>query len=120
MLQVVINMSSNGGMIFLAIAIVMEVIATTCLKASDGFSRWLPSLVTVVCYGLSFWCLSITMKTLPIGIIYAIWSGVGIVLIGAAGWLFYGQKLDLPALIGLGMIIGGVIVVNVFSSSVNH
>nr|WP_317984041.1 multidrug efflux SMR transporter [Affinibrenneria salicis] len=107
-------------MVYLAVAIVMEVIATTCLKASDGFTRWLPGGITIVCYALSFWCLSITMRTLPIGIIYAIWSGVGIVLIGIIGWLVYGQKLDLPALIGLGMIIGGVVVVNVFSSSVNH
>ncbi len=106
--------------LFLSLAIVAEVIATTALKLSDGFSRLLPSIITVVFYGVSFYCLSLTMRTLPTGIIYAIWSGVGIVLIATVSWLFYGQKLDLPAMLGMLLIILGVIVINLFSKSVAH
>ncbi|EPP1006221.1 SMR family transporter, partial [Cronobacter dublinensis] len=73
-----------------------------------------------VCYGIAFWCLSVTMRTIPTGIIYAIWSGVGIVLIGIVGWIFLGQKLDLPAMLGMGLIIAGVIVINLFSRAVAH
>jgi small multidrug resistance pump len=83
---------------WLILAIVAEVIATTALKLSDGFSRLWPSVVTVLFYAVAFYALSITMRTIPTGIIYAIWSGAGIVLIGMIGWLFLGQKLDWPAL----------------------
>lgn len=106
--------------LFLSLAIVAEVIATTALKLSDGFSRLMPSIITVIFYGVSFYCLSLTMRTLPTGIIYAIWSGVGIVLIATVSWLFYGQKLDLPAMLGMLLIILGVIVINLFSKSVAH
>ncbi|MBB6558751.1 small multidrug resistance pump [Acidovorax soli] len=104
----------------LGVAIVSEVIGTSALKASDGFTRLGPSAITVVTYGLSFYLLSLTLRTLPVGIAYAIWSGVGIVLISVVGWLAFGQKLDLPAVIGLGLIIAGVLVVNLFSKSVGH
>jgi small multidrug resistance pump len=106
--------------LFLGIAILAEVGGTTALKASDGFTRLVPSLLTVAAYALSFYMLSLTLKTLPVGIAYAIWSGVGIVLISAIAWVFYGQRLDLPALLGLGLIIAGVLVVNLFSKSVGH
>ncbi|MGL9735728.1 MAG: SMR family transporter [Symbiopectobacterium sp.] len=106
--------------LFLSLAIVAEVIATSALKLSDGFSRLMPSIITVIFYGVSFYCLSLTMRTLPTGIIYAIWSGVGIVLIATVNWLFYGQKLDLPAILGMLLIILGVIVINLFSKSVAH
>ncbi|MGL9720869.1 MULTISPECIES: SMR family transporter [Symbiopectobacterium] len=106
--------------LFLSLAIVAEVIATSALKLSDGFSRLMPSIITVIFYGVSFYCLSLTMRTLPTGIIYAIWSGVGIVLIATVSWLFYGQKLDLPAILGMLLIILGVIVINLFSKSVAH
>ena len=105
---------------YLAIAIVAEVIATSALKASDGFSRLLPSIVTVVGYCIAFWFLSVTMRVIPTGIVYAIWSGVGIVLISAVGWFWFKQSLDVPALIGLGLIIAGVLVINLFSKSVGH
>ncbi|WP_291971106.1 SMR family transporter [Candidatus Symbiopectobacterium sp.] len=106
--------------LFLSLAIVAEVIATSALKLSDDFSRLMPSIITVIFYGVSFYCLSLTMRTLPTGIIYAIWSGVGIVLIATVSWLFYGQKLDLPAILGMFLIILGVIVINLFSKSVAH
>lgn len=105
---------------YLAIAIIAEVIATSALKASDGFSRLVPSFITVIGYGIAFWCLSLTLKVIPTGIVYAIWSGVGIVLISAVGWFWFKQSLDTPALIGLGLIIAGVLVINLFSKSVGH
>lgn len=106
--------------LYLAIAIIAEVIATSALKASDGFSRLLPSVITVIGYGIAFWCLSLTLKVIPTGIVYAIWSGVGIVLISTVGWFWFKQSLDAPALIGLGLIIAGVLVINLFSKSVGH
>jgi len=106
--------------IYLCIAIVAEVIATTALKASDGFSRPGPSALVVAGYGIAFYCLSLTLRAIPVGIVYAVWSGVGIVLITLIAWLLYGQKLDAPALFGIGLIIAGVIVLNVFSRSVSH
>ncbi|EHQ3126870.1 QacE family quaternary ammonium compound efflux SMR transporter, partial [Salmonella enterica] len=92
---------TKEAIIFLFIAIVVEVIATISLKLSDSFTRLVPSLVTIIGYCIAFWCLTIPMRTIPAGIIYAIWSGVGIVLIGLIGWLFLGQKLDVPAIIGM-------------------
>ncbi|MXS82981.1 DMT family transporter [Nitrosomonas oligotropha] len=106
--------------IYLAVAIVSEVIATSFLKAADGFTRLWPSLVVVVGYLLAFYLLSLTLKTIPVGVAYAIWSGVGIVLIALSGWLFLGQSLDTPALIGLALIIAGVAVINVFSHTIVH
>jgi small multidrug resistance pump len=106
--------------VYLGIAIVCEVIATTFMKQSEGFTRLWPSVVTVLGYVIAFYCLSLTLRTIPTGIAYAIWSGVGIVLISAMAWALHGQKLDLPAVLGLGLIIAGVLVINVFSRSVAH
>lgn len=106
--------------LILAVAILSEVIATSALKSAEGFTRLWPSLVVVAGYGLAFFCLSLVMKTLPIGVIYAIWSGAGIVLIALAGWLVFGQKLDGPAVLGLGLIIAGVAVIQLFSKTVSH
>jgi len=113
-------MTMTTTYLYLAVAIIAEVIATSALKASDGFSRLLPSVITVIGYGIAFWCLSLTLKVIPTGIVYAIWSGVGIVLISAVGWFWFKQSLDAPALIGLGLIIAGVLVINLFSKSVGH
>lgn len=106
--------------LFLAGAIVAEVIATTALKASDGFTRLMPSLITAIGYGLAFYLLSQTLRAIPTGIAYAIWSGVGIVLITVVAWIVQGQKIDLPAAIGMALIIAGVVVMNVFSSTATH
>ncbi len=104
----------------IAIAIVAEVTATTALKASNEFTRLWPSLIVVAGYGVAFYFMTISMRVLPVGIMYAIWSGLGIVLISIIGWLVYKQTLDVPAMIGMGLIITGVVVINVFSKSVGH
>jgi len=104
----------------LAIAIFAEVIGTTALKASNEFTRLLPSLLVVVGYGTAFYFMAISMRVLPVGIMYAIWSGMGIVLVSIIGWLVYRQTLDLPSIIGMALIIAGVIVINLFSKSVGH
>lgn len=106
--------------LYLAVAIVSEVIATSALKAAEGFSRPLPSLIVVIGYAIAFYCLSVVLRTLPVGIAYAIWSGAGVALIALAGWLIYGQALDLPAAIGMTLIVAGVVVLNVFSKTVAH
>ena len=105
---------------FLSIAIVAEVIATSALKAADGFSRVGPSLVVVAGYGIAFYFLSLALRGIPVGIAYAVWSGVGIVLISVIGWLAFGQTLDAAAMLGIGLIMAGVIVLNVFSRSSVH
>lgn len=107
-------MSSQLALIF---AIFLEVAATSALKASEGFTRLLPSIVVVIGYGSAFFFLSLALKTIPMGVAYAIWSGIGIVLISFAGWLFYAQKLDLAALAGMGLIIAGVFVLQVMSGT---
>ncbi|MGB3287666.1 MAG: multidrug efflux SMR transporter [Burkholderiaceae bacterium] len=107
-------------MSWLYLAIVAEIIATTALKASDGFSRLYPSVITVAGYGLAFYCLAIALKTIPVGIAYAIWSGVGIVAISLVGYILYKQTLDAAALLGIGLIVAGVIVLNVFSKTAAH
>ena len=104
----------------LAIAVVAEVIGTTALKASSEFTRLVPSLIVVVGYGTAFYFMSISLRVLPVGIMYAIWSGMGIVLVSIIGWVVYRQVLDVPAMIGMGLIIAGAIVINVFSKSVVH
>ncbi|MEH6565800.1 MAG: SMR family transporter [Halopseudomonas sp.] len=106
--------------VYLATAIVSEVIATSALKASEGFSKPLPTALVVVGYVVSFYFLALTLKTIPVGIAYAIWSGVGIVLISLVAWLLYRQELDLPALLGMGMIMAGVMVINLFSKTAGH
>lgn len=103
--------------IFLAIAIGAEVIGTTFMKASEGFTKLLPSLGTAAFYGIAFYFLSMTLKTIPVGLAYAIWSGVGIVCIAAIGWLKFGQKLDLAGMAGIALILAGVVVINLFSKS---
>jgi small multidrug resistance pump len=105
---------------YLAVAIVAEVIATTALRAADGFTQLWPSLISIIGYVVAFYFLSLTLRSMPVGIAYAIWSGVGIVLISLAGWLIYKQLLDLPALIGMGLIMAGVIVINLFSKTAVH
>jgi Membrane transporters of cations and cationic drugs len=106
--------------LLLAAAIVAEVIATTALSRTAGFTRLFPSLLTILFYAIAFWLLSITLKTMNTGVVYAIWSGAGVVLIALVAWLVYGQKLDLPAVIGLSLIVAGVVIVNFFSKSVGH
>jgi small multidrug resistance pump len=104
----------------LAIAIVAEVIATSAMRASEGFSRLVPATVVVIGYGIAFYCLSLTLKTIPVGIVYAVWSGAGIVLITLVAVVMYRQVPDVPAIIGLGLIIAGVAVLNVFSKMQAH
>lgn len=105
----------------LGLAIVAEVIGTSALRASDGFTKLAPSLLVAVCYLLSFYCLSLVLRTVPVGIAYAIWSGLGIVLITVAAYVLYGQKIDAAGLLGMGLIMAGVVVIQLFShSSVHH
>jgi small multidrug resistance pump len=113
-------MESQMTYAFLFTAIVLEVIGTSALKASEQFTRLLPILIMIACYGTSFFFLSLVLRTLPVGIAYAIWSGLGIVLISMVGVIWFKQTLDLPALVGLGLIVAGVVVVNLFSKSVGH
>ena len=104
----------------LFLAILAEVIATTALKASDSFTKLGPSIVLVVGYAMSFYLLSIVMRSMPTGVTYAIWAGLGIVLISVFGYLFNNEKLDLAACLGMSLIVTGVVVINVFSKTVNH
>lgn len=106
--------------LLLSVAIVAEVFGTSFLKASEGFSKLWPSVAVIVGYLVAFYFLALTLKFIPVGIAYAIWAGVGVVLIALIGWVVFGQKLDLPAIIGISLIITGVIILNVFSSSVSH
>ncbi|HWU74557.1 MAG TPA: SMR family transporter [Sphingomonas sp.] len=106
--------------LYLAIAIVAEVIGTSFMKASAGFTRPGPAAATILAYAVAFYALSLTLRTIPTGIAYAIWSGVGIVLIAGVAWIFQGQKLDIAALTGMALIIAGVIVMNLFSRATPH
>ncbi|MGP2492775.1 DMT family transporter [Mesorhizobium sp. PUT5] len=106
--------------VYLLVAILFEVLATTALKETHGFTRLVPSLVTVTGYALAFYFLSLTLRVMPVGIVYALWSGVGIVLVTAIGWAWFRQALDLPALVGIGLIMAGVAVINLFSRTVVH
>jgi len=106
--------------LFLAIAIASEVVATSFMKLSDGFTRPVPSLVTVIGYGIAFYFLALTLRTVPTGVAYAIWSGAGIVLITSIAWIFQGQKLDAAALIGMGFILVSVVIMNAFSTTASH
>ncbi|MDN2662536.1 multidrug efflux SMR transporter [Psychromonas sp. 14N.309.X.WAT.B.A12] len=108
------------GYWYLAIAIISEVIGTLALKASDGFSHWVYSGVCVIAYIIAFYFLSLVLKTVPIGIAYAIWAGMGIVLVAAVGALVYKQIPDLAAIIGMAFIIIGVVILNVFSNNSGH
>ncbi len=106
--------------IYLSIAIVAEVIATSFLKASDGFTKLLPSLAVGAGYVTAFFFLSLTLKEIPVGVAYAVWSGAGVTLIAAIGWIFLGQKLDAAAIAGMGLIVAGVVVLNLFSKATAH
>ena len=108
------------NLLFLFVAILLETIATTALKASDSFTKLLPSIVTIIGYAAAFYFLSLTLRTIPIGIAYALWSGIGIVLITLAAYFLYNQKLDLPALIGILFIVLGVIIIQLFSKSTTN
>lgn len=106
--------------LYLGLAIVAEVIGTTALKATDGFSRVVPSLIVAIAYGASFFFLSLTLKTIPVGIAYAVWSGVGIVLIVLAGWWLYGQAIDAAGMVGIAFIGAGVVILNTLSKTSVH
>jgi len=110
----------SSAYVLLAIAIVAEVVATSALRASDGFTRLIPATVVVVGYGISFYLLSLTLRSIPVGIVYAVWSGAGIVLITLVAALLFKQIPDLPAVLGMGLIVGGVVVLNVFSKVSAH
>ncbi len=105
--------------LYLSFAIVSEVIGTAALKASEEFTRLVPSLIVALGYGSAFFFLTLTLRTIPVGVAYALWSGIGIVLICAMSWILFKQSLDGPAMFGIGLIAAGVIVINAFSGSVN-
>ena len=104
-----------NGYTSLALAIVAEVVATSALQASAGFTRLWPSVLVVLGYGVAFYCLSLTLRTVPVGVAYALWSGLGIVLITAVGWVLYQQRVDAAALLGMALIMAGVAVIQLFS-----
>ncbi|ELB2804651.1 SMR family transporter [Vibrio alginolyticus] len=107
-------------MLALSIAIVCEVIATSYIPKTEQFTKVMPSTVVLIGYGIAFFLLSVTVQTMPVGVVYAIWSGAGIVLVATVGYFVYGQRLDLPALVGIGFIIVGVLIVNLLSKTVGH
>jgi small multidrug resistance pump len=106
--------------LYLAMAITAEVVATSALKATDEFTKPVPTIIVIAGYLISFYFLTLSLRTIPVGISYAIWSGVGMVLIAIAGFVLYKQHLDLPAVIGMVLIVAGVLVINLFSGSVRH
>ncbi|QKX18423.1 SMR family transporter [Microbulbifer sp. YPW1] len=106
--------------VYLSVAIVAEVVGTLFLKSSDGFSKVIPSVIVVVSYALAFYLLSISLKSISVGIAYAVWAGAGVALIAVAGFIFFGQKLDMAAILGMVLIISGVVIINVFSASADH
>lgn len=106
--------------ILLVLAVMAETIGTSALQASQQFTRPLPSVLVVIGYGLSFYLLSLVLHTIPVGVAYAIWSGLGIVLIAAIGRVVFGQRLDLPAILGMAMILCGIVVIQLFSSAARH
>jgi small multidrug resistance pump len=105
---------------YLFAAIICEVIATSALKSAEGFTRFWPSVVVVIGYGLAFYCLSLTLRTIPVGIAYAFWSGIGIILIGLVGWVVHRQPLDGPATLGMTLILAGILIINLFSRTAGH
>ena len=106
--------------LFLAVAIIGEVATTSALKSSDGFTKLAPSAVVVVGYGVAFYFLSLALRSIPVGIAYAVWAGLGIVLVAGIAWLLHGQKLDAWALVGIGLIVSGVAVLNLLSKVSAH
>ncbi len=109
-----------SGYLFLGIAIASEVIATTSMKAIDGFNKPLPLVLVIVGYAISFWMLTLVVRTIPVGVAYAVWAGLGIVLVSIAATFIYDQKLDVPAMLGMAMIVAGVVVIQLFSGSTGH
>ncbi|NCY02007.1 MAG: QacE family quaternary ammonium compound efflux SMR transporter [Planctomycetia bacterium] len=106
--------------LYLMIAIVAEVVGTSFLRGSAGFTKPVPSVLVVVGYGLAFFFLSLTLEAIPVGVAYAVWSGAGVTLIALVGWLFLGQQLDAAAILGMGLIVAGVVVLNLFSRAGGH
>lgn len=106
--------------IYLALAIIAEVIATSSLKASGEFTKVYPSLIVIIGYGSAFYLLTLVLRTVPVGITYAILSGLGIILVSIAGIFIYKQVPDMPAVIGMALIVAGVVVINVFSNTISH
>ena len=106
--------------VYLTLAIVGEVIGTSALKASEGFTRFMPSALCVMAFAITFYFLSLTLRAIPVGVAYAVWSGVGIVLISIIGYFLFNQSLDVPAIVGIALIICGVVVINTMSDSVPH
>ena len=106
--------------VYLALSIVAEVIATSSLKASDDFTKLWPSVAVVIGYGVAFHFLALTLKTIPIGVAYAIWAGAGVSIVAVVGWLVFGQKLDAPAIIGMALIVAGVVIMQAFSKAAGH
>lgn len=110
----------NWNYAYLIIAVVFEVLATTALKSTEGFTRLVPSIVAISGYALAFYFLSLPLRTIPVGVVYALWCGAGIVFITGIAWVYYRQALDAPALIGIGLIVAGVAIINLFSKSIPH
>ena len=108
------------GYLYLSMAIVAEVIATSALNASERFTKLIPSLISIVGYAVAFYFLSHVLKTIPVGVAYAIWAGLGIVLIAIAGAFLFEQVPDAPAIIGMALIVAGVVIINVFSKTITH
>lgn len=106
--------------LYLILAVAAETVGTTALQASQQFTRLVPSVLVVLGYGLAFYLMAQTLRVMPVGIVYAIWSGLGIVFIAAIGYMVFGQKLDLPALLGIAMIVGGILVIHLFSATSTH
>ncbi len=106
--------------LYLTVAIISEVIATSAVKSSDNFSHLLPSVIVVVGYAIAFYFLSLTLRFIPLGVTYAIWSGAGVAIVSIVGAVVYKQVLDMPAIIGIGLIVSGVVVLNLFSKTVVH
>jgi small multidrug resistance pump len=109
-----------NGYVALGIAVVAEVIATASLKASEGFTNPIPSAIVIAGYGCAFYFLSLTLKTIPVGLAYALWSGIGIVLIAAIGWLFFDQRLDWMTVAGMALIVTGIVVINLSPAAAVH
>lgn len=106
--------------LYLLIAVVFETFGSSCLQASQQFTRFWPSVGVIVGFGAAFWFFTLVLKVLPLGVTYALWSGIGMVLIALSGWVLFGQKLDLAATLGIGLIIAGIVVINLFSNSSTH
>jgi small multidrug resistance pump len=119
-LKLIVKAFVMNHWVAIALAIIAEVIATSALKASEEFTKLMPSLLVVVGYGFAFYFMTISLRVIPLGIMYAIWSGLGIVMISIIGWVMYKQTLDFAAMLGIGMIVAGVLVIHLFSKSVVH